>query len=304
LYVAAICVSLIRIILSLYTSYLSGTFRSDDNFNKLSNIQFTVTLIKLLFCPLVIFGFNGFLAYQLLIVVSNFFLLHYFRPLKLKPKFHKTEFFHLIKTGLPLFFKSYAINFIETIPSLYLITFSNENKMGIYAPIIMLLSTVSILPNTLMSYMYPKFSYKLGKTNDVTDIWNKLLKLYLVSFIFITGLVIVIYFFIDYFIVVFPKYADSLPYIKTALLICPFVFFKMGNFINEVLKKIKYMIGFAFTYAIIQVASLYIISQYVVDIIDVVIFSQLATAIFVLLISLLLNYKLVVDFKQAKIASN
>ncbi len=47
-YFACLSVALIRVSLSFYISYLSGTFRSNDQFNNLSNIQFVVLISKLL----------------------------------------------------------------------------------------------------------------------------------------------------------------------------------------------------------------------------------------------------------------
>lgn len=302
IHVAGISVSVIRVCLSFYTTYLSSTFRSDDSFNKLSNIQMIVLLMKLLFCPLVLFGFYGFLAYELIAILTNTILLHYYRPFKILPKFYKPEFIQLIKIGFPIFITSSAISYIDTIPRLYILKFSTEKMLGLYSPVLMLLTTVAILPNTLSAYMYPKFSYQIGQTKDLKEIWPKLLKIYILSFLFICFFVAVGYFLLDYFVYYFPKYAESLPYLKLSLLICPFVFFKLGNLLNVVLKKYNYMISFALTYAAIQIASLYIISQHLTDILDIVIYSQVVTSVLVLLISLLLNYKLVLEFKKPQIA--
>lgn len=52
MYVAGIIVCASRIALSFYISYLTGTFRSDDNFNKLSNIQFALLVLKLILCQI------------------------------------------------------------------------------------------------------------------------------------------------------------------------------------------------------------------------------------------------------------
>ena len=86
-YYATALVSLVRILLSFYITYLSGTLRSDDAFNKISNINATILLMKLLFCPLVYFGFYGFLIYEMIAIITNVILLHRYRPLRISQSF-------------------------------------------------------------------------------------------------------------------------------------------------------------------------------------------------------------------------
>ncbi len=298
-HIVGICVSVTRVIITFYITYLAATFRSEDNFNKLSNIQLIMLLVKLILCPLVLLGFNGFLLYELLMVIANVILLHQQRPFKLlKPKFHSTEFFQLFKIGFPIFLSSYIMSFIDTVPRLFIIKHSDEKTLGLYAPVVMLLSTVSILPNTLSTYLYPKFSFNLGKTNDPRSIFTNLLKIYAVSFIVILILIIIGYFLLDHFITFFPKYSDSLPYLKLALLICPFVFFKLGNMFNVVIKKYSYMFAFVIIYGIIQFLSLYLLSIYISDVLDIVIYSQIITSLLILIISILMNYMLIKSIQK------
>ncbi|MFN4853876.1 MAG: lipopolysaccharide biosynthesis protein [Bacteroidota bacterium] len=292
-HIATSLIVVLRISLSFYITFLSGTFRSEDSFNKLSNIHGIVILMKLLFCPLIYFGFYGFLLYEIIAVVTNTILLHKYRPIIVRPQFHKKEFFHLLKIGFPVFIVSSAISYVDTIPKLYLIKYSVPETIGIYAPVAMLLSVVAILPNSLSAYMYPKFSFHLGQAKEANDIWNKLLKIYLASFIFIGILSLIVYFFIDYFAYFFPKYKNSLPYLKHALLICPFVFFRLGNMLNVLLKNYRFMLYFSLFYGIIQIISIYIISRVETDLIFVIIYSQVITSLLVLLFGIFLNRVLI-----------
>ncbi|MBL7895171.1 MAG: oligosaccharide flippase family protein [Bacteroidia bacterium] len=297
-HLVAIGVSVLRIILNFYITYLSATFRSDDSFDKLSNIQFAILGLKLLACPIVLIGFYGFLIYELVLVMANVLLLHIYRPFKLKPVLHIDSLWKLLKVGFPIFLSSYLISFIDTLPRLYILKNSNAHTLGIYSPIIMLLSTVAILPNTLSTYLYPKFSFNLGKHNNPRDIFQKLMKVYFYSFVIISFLCLAGYFLFDYFIQLFPKYKESLPYLKMALLICPFVFFKLGNMFNVVMKKYTYMYTFVVLYGIIQAVSLYVLSFYFHDILDIVIYSQVVSSVLVLAISVLMNYLLVLNIEK------
>ena len=97
------------------------------------------------------------------------------------------------------------------------------------------------------------------------------------------------YFFIDYFAYYFPKYKDSLPYLKLSLLICPFVFFRLGNMLNVLLKNYTFMVYFSVFYGIIQLLSIYIISRIETDLINVIIYSQIVTSLLVLIFGIILN---------------
>ncbi len=297
-YVVPLIVTVLRVIMSFYITYLSSTFRSDDNFNNLSNIQILLLLVKLVLCPLVLLGFYGFLFYEFLLVFGNVLLLHYYRPYRIKPKLYKPELTQLFKLGFPIFLSSYAINFIDTLPKLFIIKESTAESLGIYAPVLMLLSTVAILPNTLSTYLYPKFSFNLGKENDPMDIFRKLLKVYFYSFIVIVLACIAGYFILDYFILLFPKYNSSLPYLKLSLLACPFVFFKLGNMFNVVMKKYNYMLFFVLVYAMSQSLTLLILPYYIKDVLDVVVVSQIITSILVLVFSIVMNYVLMRSFSK------
>lgn len=293
IYLSAIGVFSVKIILSAYNTYLTGTFRSNDHFDKLSNIQFIVLLTKLVALPLILLGFYGYLAMELLFILTQSFLFHHYRPFKLKPFFNKTVFIKLIKVGFPVFLTSYAITFIDTFPRLFIIKFGNEYLMGLYAPIIMLFSALSLLPNTLITYMYPKFSFQLGQKNDNHKVFKTLFKIYSISFAFILFSVIILFLFMDYFGTVFPKYKESIPYLKISLLVCPFVIYKIGNTLNAVYKKYNYMVWYAIAYFVIQICTLFVLNSLNVDILQTAIYSQFITYLLMFIISLLMNYRLV-----------
>jgi O-antigen/teichoic acid export membrane protein len=289
---ATALVSLIRVVVSFYITYLSGTLRSDDSFNKLSNINATILFMKLAFCPLVFFGFYGFLIYELVALLTNVFLLHKFRPLRVLPKFYKGEMMELFKIGFPIFLVSSAISYIDTIPRLYIIQYSTAEMLGLYTPVIMLISIISILPNSLSAYMYPKFTFQMAQSNDLNGIWKKLIRIYAASFGFIVLASLAGYYLLDHFVYLFPKYALSKDYLKLSLLLCPFVFFRMGNTLHIVLKKFNYMVLFTVIYGLTQLISLKVVSHYFTDIIEIVIWSQIYTSILVFLVGLGLNYRL------------
>ena len=296
-FIACIGVILVRITTTFYTSYLAGTFRSDDQFDKLSNIQFVMLIIKLVSCPLIFFGIYGFLIMELILVIVNTLLLHRFRPFHIKPKFHPEAFKSLLKIGLPLFITSSLIGFIDTLPRLYIINFGDVKMMGLYAPILMFLSYISMFPNVLSTYLYPKLSFKMGESSDSLAVWKKFKKMNVVSLIVILAMTIVIYLTIDYFVFFFPKYSESVPYLKISVIAYPFVLFKLGHMFNAILKKINYMFLYAIVYGLIQISTLFIFSNLIKDVLRIVVYSQIVTFFLMFLFSLLMSYKSAVSLK-------
>ena len=302
-YMLAIGVAAVRIIISFYTTYLTGTFRSDNHFNKLSNIQMIILGCRLLMSPLVLLGFYWFLLYETIIIALNAILLHYARPFKLKPRFHLPELKSLFTIGFPIFVTSYLIGLVDTLPRLYIIKYGNANLLGLYSPVMMLLSTMALLPGTLSNYMYPKFSYEFGKTGKVDGIYRKILKLNAISLAFILLGCVIGYFALDYFVILFPKYTDALPYLALSLLTCPFILYKLGNILSVILKRLDYMFAYIIAYAFFQLTSLLALSLMFTDILKIVILSQIITAVFMLITSLLMNFLLVKNFNKKEALS-
>jgi O-antigen/teichoic acid export membrane protein len=297
-YYACLAVVLIKACLSFYTTYLTGTFRSDDQFGKLANITMIGLGGKILFCPLVFLGFNGFLSYELILILVNVALLHKFRPFKISPKLYWPEFKSLFYTGIPMFVTSYIVNVIDTLPRLFIVKYGTEQLLGLYSPVLMLLNTLMIFPSTISTYLYPKFSYKIGMNIAASVIWKQYFKVIILSFLTISGMVFFGYFLIDYFGVIFPKYALSVPYLKAALLICPFLVYKLGNTINVVLRKPQFMLSYAIFYGVFQLFSYFIILSPLNDIVLKVIYSQVITAFATLIFSLFINYYLVIQYDK------
>lgn len=235
---------------------------------------------------------------QLLLAVLNALLLHIYRPFKIKPKFDSKVFVILFKTGFPLFITSYLVQFVDTIPRLFIINYGNETMLGIFSPAILMISSFALLPNSLSTYYYPKLSYQFGKTGDANMLFKQLLKIYVVSFFVFIPFIILAYLFIDDILVYFPKYKASAPYIKICLLVVPFVLAKLGNLINVILKKVKFMAIYAGTYFVCQVVSILILKQFFEDILFIASWSIVITFVILFITCIVINKRVVVLYSE------
>lgn len=293
-YLACISVAVFRSATTFYTTYLSGTFRTSSQFNKLSNIQFFNLISKLLLSPLIYFyGLYGFLAMEILLTCINLILLHKYRPMHITPKLKWKVVLTLMKTGVPLFLTSYLVSLIDTIPRLFILSYGNEVLLGLYSPVLVLITTLAILPTTLGQYYYPKLTFMFGQNNNALEVWRKIKKLYLATLVFILPIILIGYFILDDVIKIFPKYAASLPYLKISLLMGPLVLSKLGNFVNVILKKTDQMGIYVVSYAFFQTTSLFILYRLNHDVLLTVIWSQILTSLCLFIVSYFLNQRTV-----------
>ena len=276
-YFLPVFIVMLKIISGSFSSFISGTFRSNDNFNTLSNIQFVNLGIKITTSPLVLYGFQGYLLWETILALSNAMLLYIYRPIKVKPKFEFQSFKHLIIIGFPIFLTSNLISTIDTLPRLFIITFESEKALGLYSPVLFILSTVAILPNQLTSYFYPKFTYDVANTKSTSNTRSTLRKIVLLSTFALLAIAGLIFLSTDTLIKLFPKYIESKIYIKLSLLAVPFVLFKLSHTMSAVFKNLKTMSSFVIFYFIIQISSLYILNFFISDIITVAVISQVIT---------------------------
>lgn len=284
------CVVLFRMVTEPYSTYLSGTFRTNDNFDRLSRIQYIQSLIRLSLIVLVVyFHFKGYVLMQFIIATTNLMQLHMVRPFHIKPKFVWDAFKDLLKVGFPIFIISYLIGAIESLPRLFLIRNATSHEMGLLSPVLLLLSATAVIPMTIANYLYPKFSFSLGKYKNVSVLRKKMMYIYGISFIISIIISLMVYFFIDSLIGLFPKYRDSSQYIKIACIAVLFISYKLGTTLPIVLKKWKWLWIYTITYAMAQIGSLYVFNKYIQDKLSVVIFSMIFSGFILFLFSILMT---------------
>lgn len=290
---AAICF-FFHLIVEPYTTYLSGTFRTNSQFDKLSKIQLLLSGLRLVSIVMVIvWGFYGYIAREFLVTAFNLVLLHIWRPLPdIKPKYSINLLKALFVVGFPIFITSYLSGFIDSIPRLFIINNGSTVAMGLFSPVVMSLSIVYLIPNTVASYLYPKFSARYGQDPSPQYFWTKMRSLFLLSLGL--GLVgfLACFFLIDYIIKLFPRYHDSAPYIKEASFAIIFIGYKIASVICVVFKQWKWLWISLISYFIFQLGSILLLNTFIKDILSVASYSLSITYLLMFIISVYYVYKI------------
>lgn len=262
-------------IIEPYSTYLSGTFRTSSNFNKLSNIQFYMGIYRLASIVLVaLWGYIGYLIREFIANLLNVGLLYLFRPMpKIHARFSWSIFKDLFNIGFSIFIVSYISSFIDTIPKLFLIHNGTSTDLGLFSPALIILGLIALIPNTISNYLYPKFSFAYGEGCSRLYFWSMTKKMLLASLVLGLICAIMVFVLIDKFIFIFPKYVESLPYIKLSCLAMSFIGYKLTDVSCVVLKEWKFLWIKMIIYAVSIVSSVFVLNQFVDDIISVAVLS-------------------------------
>lgn len=290
----------IVVLLEPYTTYLSGTYRTSANFDKLSRLQVTKSLFgALTILLLVIWGFEGYLLRQLMLSMYDTIYLHVFRPIrKIKISFDWEVFKKLFTVGFQLFITSYLVSFIDTLPRLYIINNGTSLDVGLFSPVIVLSGVIFLVPNTISQYLYPTFSYAYGKGYDRLYFWNKMKIVLLGSVLIGAVAVLVAYFSIDYVLQIFPKYLDSGACIKVACWGFAFIGYKVAGMLCSIFKEWKWLYISSASYAIIQIITLLVVPLFISNPLMVASVSMSLTATLMFGVAFFIAYKVTHQIKK------
>ena len=290
----AAIVFFLSIAIEPYKAYVSGTFRTNNSFDQLSKIQIICAIVRIPTLGFVIWlGYNGFLIREAILFVLEGLLLHFKRPLpEIKPIFNWNVFKKLFQIGFNIFLVSYLSSFVDTFPRLFLIHEGTTTELGLFSPVLMLISIVYLIPGTLSNYLYPKFSFAYGNGVDKLYFWKRTIFLVLIS----TGIgilfSIVMYFIIDYIIPFFPKYIESVPYIKMMCVGLAFVGYKVCSVNFVIFKSYLWMWLTPIMNAVLLMVSLWVWNYYFEDNLTVAVGSLISSNFLMLIIMIYAVYKL------------
>lgn len=283
----------ITVLIEPYTTYLSGTYRTSDNFDKLSNLQIIKAIIQAAtIVLLIVWGFNGYLIRHLIIALVDPIYLHVFRPIKkIVIAFDWSIFKNLFIIGFQLFIVSYISSFVDTLPRLYIIKTGSSEMVGLFSPVIILSSMIYLIPNTFSQYLYPTFSFAYGKGNSRLYFWKKMRLILLLSLLIGLVAAVAAYFLVDWLLLLFPKYAASSACIKTACWGFAFIGYKIGNMLCSIFKEWKWLYISGISYAVIQIVTIIIVRLFVDEPLMVSSIAMSLTAVLMFFVAFFIAYK-------------
>jgi len=209
---------------------------------------------------------------------------------KIKPSFKLVIFKDLFFIGFSAFLVSYLTSFVDTLPRLFIIKEASPTELGLFSPVLMVLSIVALIPNTLSSYLYPKFAYAYGQGCDKAYLWKKTRDLLLGSLVLGLFSALIVYLVIDHIIFIFPKYIGAAPYIKLTCLGMAFIGFRVSGTVSVILKLYKWMWVTPICNLVFQTVTIYCIGIYSDDVLYVAAMSLSVTYFLMFIVCFVVTY--------------
>jgi len=203
---------------TFYLGYLQATFRSSDDFQRLTYLQLAQTATMLLLPVFAArWGFSGFCAHAALqaLVISAF--AHRIRPLRVEMRWSGAAAKLLLTTGLPLFASGYLQAAAAGLDRLILLMTAGTETLGYYAPAVSVVGAMSVVPGALTTYLYPKLSFRLGQGQSPEQLWRTAATATLISALLALPLVVIVWTFAPALVAaLLPAYERGLPAIRAA----------------------------------------------------------------------------------------
>lgn len=219
---------------NLYGGFLSATFRSGKEFQKMARANVANPIISLLLIPFYwVQPFVTMIMRNMTSVVSTI-RLHLFRPVKVKFRFSFKEWLKLVKIGLPIFTASYITTTgLDAVRGSLILIFLTKEDLGYWSFAYMCITLVFQLPTTITGVYAPRIMSEYAKNNDMSSALKIAQRPILAGFAIMSFLipsgVVCVHFLLP---VILPKYIGSIGIIYILLAAVPL---KLSDSLNSVL---------------------------------------------------------------------
>jgi O-antigen/teichoic acid export membrane protein len=159
------------------TMYLQATYRTAHDFARLSVanvLQNSLALV--LVCLVALLGFQGLCLRTTLAAVVSLALLHYWRPIRVRPRWNLRHLKHLFLIGLPIFGVGELYAYWSTLEGTLVIKYLGTTAMGLYAMVVVAGSTIELIPLSVSQVLYPRMAQEFGRTGQIRGLLRPTLK--------------------------------------------------------------------------------------------------------------------------------
>ena len=228
------------------TYYLQMTYRTSHDFARLavsSVIENTVALAAVGF--VVLLNFYGLCLRALLAAAVSVVFLHYWRPLRIGPRWSLRHMKHLLAIGFPIYVVGQIYAYWATLNATLVLYYLGQDGMGPYTIAIMAGGALELLPGAVGQVLYPRMAEQYGRTGRVRDLVRMSIKPTIVSVVGVALCIAVAWPLVEPVTrLVLPNYLDTVPAIRWYLLV-PLVlcFLPISNVYNVVRRQDLYLVA-------------------------------------------------------------
>lgn len=230
----------IQVWFAIQSSYYNSIYRGSSSFKKITDINLYTTVTSVVLFPAVFWwGFLGFLIYQNLLALITIIFYRLYSPYKsINQRFRKPHFFKLLSIGLPILLTSCVGILNKNMVRLTLAQTGLVVLLGKYALIAFIINGLSMIPNVLSQYLFPKINTLYGMNDDKKEIYNYMQKIRNKIFLFgILPLVIMLLVTPILIKMFLPKFSDVILAAQIAIVLGFMALFQLGYNIFHTLNK-------------------------------------------------------------------
>jgi len=223
-------------------AYLPVLYRTNDEFVKLTGINIKLGFIDIFSVLLVWqYGLLGLCIRALTLIIFEFGLLYYHRPIKVAPAWSKTKLKLLLKTGMPIYIVGQIRPLWTTITRNLIFSLGGPLQFGYYALASMINGALGIIPNSIGSVLYPRMSIQYGEGKPIDMIIRSIFKPTLLLFALTLIIAVCVYFLLPVVVPkLLPKYVNGIEVAQWFTFLPVIVSLGLVNNIYNVLKQQKW----------------------------------------------------------------
>jgi O-antigen/teichoic acid export membrane protein len=204
----------------LFGIYLQATCRTLGQFEQISRVQFTQSLMSFALVFIVpVWGFAGLCARAAIPAAYAVIAFYKMRPFRGKFAFRMRPFQELLGVGVPYFSWIYLNSSLWLATESYLVLrYCGLEFLGYFAIAVVVRDAISTIPRSVHQVLMPRVIANFARKNDLAGVNLKVVQATILTAIVTSAIVLVGGAAIEYVVpVVMPKYAGGLHVIKMCM---------------------------------------------------------------------------------------
>jgi O-antigen/teichoic acid export membrane protein len=212
------------IVATFYGGYLGTTFRTGQQFITLSKTSVIQAIAGTLVLPLLpILGYYGACLRTAVGSITNLFLLHHWRPMKVRPHFDWCSFREVIRIGLPLSGIGYlATSLWVSMEGSLVLGWFGIKALGLYSVAVVVRTVIGQLVQNISQVLSVRICERYGRSNSAKDALHRIVTPIVLISIASLPLIAVGWLLMPWVVrLLIPRYVESIPLMQIFLFMTP-----------------------------------------------------------------------------------
>jgi len=222
-------------------NYLQILFRTNQDFNKLSNIALVIAILSLVTVVLVWkWQFYGLCIRSTILVVAELYLLWKWKPFFVLPTWNYQIMKEIVQVGMPIFIVGIVYALWTTLQNTLVLKMGGAEQFGFFALAIMIENSMAIVEHSVAQVIYPKMAFEFGSGKSVRELMKISFKPIMYVFIFLIPSILLAWYILPFAIeLLLPNYMNGIEAARWTMLLLLVAIWGVNNNIFNVVKKQK-----------------------------------------------------------------